>query len=168
MKSLFFRFAVALGLCCCFALSSVDVSVAAEAKPAKPAAKKVQKVQKAEAAAPKTEAEIRTELGEFANKAMASMNKVSLPSKTKKNIVKNADGSYTATYREVDLNSIRYEIIKPKKEGPVEYVGDLRYVEITYVNTAPTKDAADKGAFKVQSKESLRELVRYMKGKWDF
>jgi hypothetical protein len=168
MKSLFFRFAVALGLCCCFALSSVDVSVAAEAKPAKPVAKKVQKAQKVEKAAPKTEAEIRTELGEFAHKAMASMNKVSLPSKTKKNIVKNADGSFTATYREVDLNSIKYEVIKPKKEGPVDYVGDLRYVEITYMNTAPTKEAADKGEFKVQSKESLRELVRYMKGKWDF
>jgi hypothetical protein len=89
-------------------------------------------------------------------------------SKAKKDTRKNADGTYTAIYYEIDLNSIAgtyKESSNPK--GPVKYIGTLTYAEVRYVNTAPTRAEAEQGPF-LQSRSTTTELVKYVRGKWSY
>ncbi len=89
-------------------------------------------------------------------------------SKAKKDVVKNADGTWTAVYHEIDPQSIRCsyrDSSNPK--GPVRYIGTLHYAEVKHVCTAPSKAAAEKGPF-TQHRTGTTELVKYVKGKWTY
>ena len=107
-------------------------------------------------------------LHEFGIKLAESYNRTVKGSKNKKDIQKNADGSYTAIYHEIDKNSINgtfKESSNPK--GPVKYIGTLTYAEVTYTNTAPTREEAEKGPFR-ESRTTTTELVKYVRGKWSY
>lgn len=104
----------------------------------------------------------------FANNALEKMNRLVIPSKGKKEIRQNGNGTWTARYTEIDVNSIQTSVAVPADTKFVQYVGYMRYVDVEYICTADTKQAALNGPFKVNSKESLTELVKCQKGKWGY
>ena len=112
--------------------------------------------------------ELTKKLHEFGVNLAGSYNRTVMGSKDKKDVKKNADGSYTAKYHEICLNSINgtyKDSSNPK--GPVKYIGTLTYAEVTYTNTAPTREAAEKGPFR-ESRTTTTELIKYVKGKWSY
>jgi len=125
----------------------------------------------AEAAKPargESQEELLKRLHEFGIKLAESYNRTVKGSKNKKDIRKNDDGTYTATYHEIDVNSINgtfRESSNPK--GPVRYIGTLTYAEVTFTNTAPTREEAEKGPFR-ESRSTTTELVKYVRGQWSY
>lgn len=115
-----------------------------------------------------TEDQASASLHTFAMDALEKMNRLVIPSKGKKEIKKNANGTWTARYTEIDVDSIKTSVAIPADTRFVQYVGYMRYVDVEYQCTADSKDAALKGPFKVNSKESLTELVKCTKGKWGY
>ena len=112
--------------------------------------------------------ELLKRLHEFGVRFAESYNRTVLGSKNKKDIRKNDDGTYTATYHEICMNSINgtfRESSNPK--GPVRYIGTLTYAEVTFTNTAPTREEAKKGPFR-ESRTTTTELVKYVRGQWSY
>lgn len=136
-----------------------------KAEETKPVAKPAPEVSKAPAAA--TGDKVHEQLDKFAYNIICSINKCVLPSEGKKEVLKNADGTFTARYLSVDPSSIStsYKVTDNKA---VKYIGYMRYVETEYRCTAATKKEAEKGPFVAQSRNSMTELVKYVKGKWTY
>ncbi|MCL1939065.1 MAG: hypothetical protein FWG04_00180 [Desulfovibrionaceae bacterium] len=155
-RSFNFRIIIAV-FCLVMAFPAVS---AAAAKTAPPAAKKAAKADSPE--------ELTKGLHEFGLKLAESYNRCVKGSKAKKDILQNADGSYTAVYHEIDPQSITgsYKDSSDPK-GPVKYIGTLTYAEVKYTSTAPTKAEAEKGPF-TESRSSTTELIKYVKGKWSY
>jgi len=112
--------------------------------------------------------ELTKKLHEFGIKLAESYNRTVKGSKNKKEIQKNADGTYTAIYHEICMNSINgtfTESSNPK--GPVKYIGTLTYAEVTFTNTAPTMEEAEKGPFR-ESRSITTELVKFVRGNWSY
>lgn len=107
-------------------------------------------------------------LDEFAHKTIATLNRCVVPSLGKKEITKNADGTFTARYIEIDPKSIRTSYKTPNKPGPVAYIGYMSYNEIEYHCTAPSKTAAEKGPFAPKNSKMLTELIKHLNGKWTY
>ena len=142
------------------------------AEAVKPAAKPTEAAKPAPQAVkyPKGESpdELTKRLHEFGVNLAASYNRTVLGSKAKKDIKKNADGSFTATYHEIDVNTISGTYRDSSNPtGPVKYIGTLTYAEVTYTNTAPTQAEAEKGPFR-ESRTTTTELIKYVKGKWSY
>lgn len=115
-----------------------------------------------------TEEEANATLHTFALNALEKMNRLVIPSKNKKELKKNSNGTWTARYTEIDVNSIQTSVAIPADTKFVDYVGYMRYTDVEYICTADSKETALNGPFKVNSKESLTELVKCMKGKWGY
>lgn len=115
-----------------------------------------------------TEAEANDGLRDFAVTALGKMNALVIPSKSKKEIIQNSDGSWTARYTEVDVTTLNTSVRVPEDQRYVQYVGYMRYVDVEYVCKAASKEAALAGPFQVKSKEGLTELVKCMNGKWGY
>lgn len=111
---------------------------------------------------------IQKGLETFADSTIASLNRCVIPSVTKKEIKKNADGTFTARYIAIDPNSIRTSYKKPEKDGPVTYIGYMSYNESEYHCTAATKAEAEKGNFAPRNTKMLTELIKFMNGKWTY
>lgn len=148
---------------------------AAKAEPRKvePAAEPAPKVaDAAPTAAPKSSAPagdaVHQKLDAFAQKCVANMNRQVLPSKSKKEVVKNSDGTFTCRYIEVDPASVTTSYKKPESSTAITYVGYLRYNEVEYVCKAPTKQAAMDGPFKAAKQSGMTELVKYVKTDWSY
>ncbi|MDR1946675.1 MAG: hypothetical protein LBQ51_05865 [Desulfovibrio sp.] len=107
-------------------------------------------------------------LEEFAREAIETMNTHALPSQNKKEIKKNADGSYTARYVAIDPSSIRVSFKKAESTGAVSHIGYMHYTEREYFCTASTEAAAKNGPFEPKINKSQTELVKYMRGKWSY
>lgn len=128
---------------------------------------------KAKAAAPKATAaesqEVLTKkLHEFGVRIAEQYNKHVKGSKAKKDITKNANGGYTAVYHEIDTESITCSYTDSSNpKGPVKYIGMLKYSEVKYVCTAPSRAEAEKGPFTPQ-RSTTTELVKYVNGKWSY
>lgn len=158
----------------------------ADKKPAAPAAKKPAPAKKA--AAPKAAAPVAAPaakksastgpatspealqkgLDEFARNTITTLNRCVVPSSGKKEVTKNADGSFTARYIAIDPNSIQTSYKTPDKPGPVSYIGYMSYNESEYYCTAPTKAAAEKGPFTPRNTKFLTELIKHLNGKWTY
>lgn len=111
---------------------------------------------------------LQKKLDTFALNNAKTINACILPSKKKKEITKNSDGSWTARYIEVDLDSIIATVKKsdnPKSIMP--YSGSLRYQEVEWVCTAGSKKAAEQGPFTVKRRELITEpVIKYLNGRW--
>ena len=147
-------------LALCLALASPALAADAGKKAKAPASKKSSASQSPEV--------IQKQLDEFASNTIKTLNRCVIPSATKKEITKNADGSFTARYIAIDPGSVSCSYKTPDKPGPVTYIGYMRYSEIEYHCTAPTKSAADKGTFAPKNTKMLTELVKYVNGKWTY
>ena len=112
--------------------------------------------------------ELDKKLREFGVQLAESYNRNVLGSKAKKDIKKNADGTYTAIYHEIDISSIAGSFKESSNpSGPVKYIGTLTYAEVRYTSTAPTRAEAEKGPFS-ESRTTTTELVKYVRGKWSY
>jgi hypothetical protein len=105
--------------------------------------------------------EIHQKLNEFGLKTIADMNRYALPSKNKKEVTKNPDGSFSCRYVEVDPTSLKTSFKKPESSSAVTYIGYMTYDEGVYVCKAPTKEAAEAGPFTAQQRTSMTELIKY-------
>jgi hypothetical protein len=172
MKQLSFFSRLLLTSLFCFALaapaSAAADKAAAPAKSAAPA-KKAPAAKKPEAAGAAHSAEaIQKKLDIFAAETIGKLNRNALPSLNKKEVKKNADGSFTARYIEIDPSSAKTSYKKPDNPGSVTYIGYMTYNEIEYHCTAPSKEAAEKGPFSIKTVKNLTELVKYLHGKWTY
>jgi len=112
--------------------------------------------------------ELTKKLLEFGAQLAESYNRCVKGSKAKKDIEKNADGTYTAIYHEIDINSIAGTFKESSNpSGPVKYIGTLNYTEVRYTSTAATRAEAAQGPFR-ESRTTTTELVKYVKGKWSY
>lgn len=111
---------------------------------------------------------VQKKLDEFARTTIASLNRCVMPSSGKKEFTKNGDGTYSGRYVEIDPQSISTSYKKPEKSSAVQYIGYMRYTEVEYVCKGKTKAEADKGPCTPTRKESLTELIKYVKGKWTY
>lgn len=107
-------------------------------------------------------------LDEFASTTIKTLNRCVVPSSGKKEITKNADGTFTARYIEIEPKSVNTSYKKPQNPGPVTYIGYMRYEEIEYCCTAPSKAAAAKGPFTPTRRQNMTELIKYVNGKWTY
>jgi hypothetical protein len=112
--------------------------------------------------------QIQQKLDVFARQIITSINRAVLPSSSKKEVVQNADGTFTARYIEVDPSTVATSYRQPEDNKSVTYVGYMDYVEIEYVCTAGNRKDALNGPFKVRSRAPLTELVKYVRGKWTY
>ena len=113
--------------------------------------------------------ELTQRLLEFGRQIAASYNRTVLGSRDHKKIRKNDDGTYTAIFHEICIDSISgsyKESSNPK--GPVRYIGTLTYAEIRHMSApAPTQAEAKEGPF-TQSRTTTTELIKYVRGQWSY
>ena len=111
---------------------------------------------------------LQKKLDDFAMNNAKTINACILPSKNKKEVSKNSDGSWTARYIEVDLASINCTVKKSDNPNSImKYSGSLRYQEVEWVCTAPNKKAAEQGPFTVKRRELITEpVIKYLNGRW--
>lgn len=111
---------------------------------------------------------LQKKLDDFAVNNAKTINSCILPSKKKKEITKNSDGSWTARYIEVDLDSINATVKKSDNPKSImKYSGSLRYQEVEWVCTASSKKAAEQGPFAVKRRELITEpVIKYLNGRW--
>lgn len=91
-----------------------------------------------------------------------------MPSKAKMAVTKNPDGTFTATYREMDPKSFQTSFSAPKSSNPpkgLQYIATIHYDEVDWRCTAPNKAAAQKGPF-TASRQRTTEWIKYLNGKW--
>ncbi|MDR2076105.1 MAG: hypothetical protein LBP61_04130 [Desulfovibrio sp.] len=112
--------------------------------------------------------QVQKKLDAFARQTISSINRAVLPSASKKEVVQNADGTFTARYIEVDPNTLATSYRQPEDNKAVAYVGYLDYVEVEYVCTARNRADALNGPFTVRRRAPLTELIKYIKGKWTY
>ena len=162
-------------LCCCIAAAPALAADSAAKPAAKPAAKTAQAAKKPVAKAPakaakkgENQAEVQSKLDTFARNLIVNLNTYCIPSEKKKNVVKNSDGSYTASYKAIDPQSLLTSFRTPESSKAITYVGDINYHEVDYTCTAKTEAAALKGPFVEAERMPIRELVKYKKGKWSY
>ncbi len=111
---------------------------------------------------------VHQKLDVFAFKCVESMNRQVVPSKNKKEVKKESDGSYVCRYIEVDPSSLKTSYKKPESSTAITYIGYMSYDEAEYVCRAATKEAAMAGPFKVAQKSTMTELVKYVKNGWSY
>ena len=110
---------------------------------------------------------LQKKLDDFAMSNAKTINACILPSKNKKEVSKNPDGSWTARYIEVDLASINTTVKKSDNPNSImKYSGSLRYQEVEWVCTAASKAAAEKGPFEAKRRELITEpVIKYLNGR---
>ena len=170
MRNSFIISRVLLGTALCLALA---VPAMAEGTPVKkspaPATAPAKKASgKKATAAVETPEQVQEKLDSFAQRTIVSINRCVLPSSGKKEVKKNEDGSFTARYIEVDPKSVSTSYKEPESSKAVTYIGYMRYMEIEYSCTAASHSEAVNGPFTAQRRESMTELVKYVKGKWTY
>ena len=149
MKNSFF-FSRILALTTLLCLAFAAPALAADAKPAA------------------DDSALQAKLIEFGKGIADQYNRCVIPSKQKKRVEANGDGTFTATYCEIDPQSLSGSFknaVNPK--SPVKYIGTLTYAEVTYSCTAKSKKAAQEGPF-TASRVMTTELVKYVNGKWSY
>ena len=135
------------------------------AKPAQASSKKKSGGSKVASDSPEA---LQKNLDEFAQKTIASINRCVLPSSGKKEVKKNADGTFTARYLEIDPKSISTSYKTPDDATTVKYIGYMNYEEVEYSCTAGSHAEASKGPFAPKRRELMTELVKHVKGKWSY
>jgi hypothetical protein len=133
-----------------------------------PAAGKAAPLRTSSAPNPSAEDQVQQKLDVFARQTISSINRAVLPSASKKEVVQNADGTFTARYIEVDPSTIVTSYRTPEDNKSVAYIGYMDYVEIEYVCTAKDRKDALSGPFTVRRRAPLTELIKYVRGKWTY
>ena len=119
-------------------------------------------------AAGESQEAVQKKLDSFVQQYAASFNRCVVPSKAKMAVTKNPDGTFTATYREMDPKSFQTSFSTPKGANPpkgLQYIATIHYDEVDWRCTAPSKTDAVKGPFNA-SRQRTTEWIKYLNGKW--
>lgn len=160
-SSYFFR--LVLGAALCLAMASPAFSSEATTLVAASKGKKSQ----AASTVNHSPAAVQSQLDEFAQKTIASINRCVLPSANKKEIKRGPGGGFTARYIEIDPRSVSTSY-KASQNTAVQYIGYMNYDEVEYVCNGKTEAAAKSGPCTQTRREKLTELVKYVNGKWTY
>jgi hypothetical protein len=117
---------------------------------------------------PSAEDQVQKTLDDFARQIVTSINRTVLPSASKKEVIQNSDGTFTARYIEVDPSTVATSYKQPEDNRSVGYIGYMDYVEVEYVCTARNRKDALSGPFTVHRRVPLTELIKYVRGKWTY
>ena len=144
-----------LALCAATAVAPCDATAKKSASPAA----------KSGAAVQKSEAQIQAELDKFVLEYVDKANKRLSVNRAKPRVTRE-NGKYVARFTEIDRESVSAEL-RPSRSKHFQYVGRLRYHEMSYESEGKTRKAALKGPWKCTSVRRLTEMPRYVKGKWE-
>jgi hypothetical protein len=111
---------------------------------------------------------VQKALDDFARQIITSINRTVLPSASKKEVIQNSDGTFTARYIEVDPSTVATSYKEPEDNRSVAYIGYMDYVEVEYICTARNRKDALSGPFMVNRRVPLTELIKYVRGKWTY
>ena len=151
------------------ATKATPATPATKATPATPAKKTTPKKKKATGKnSAEQGADVGVNLDKFAQDLVIKMNANSLTSESKKKVAKNADGTYSATYKAVDHKTVRTSYSKPDNAKSIAYIGHIAYEEVSYTCTGKTAKDAKSADCKEQQRAPIQELVKHKNGRWTY
>lgn len=112
----------------------------------------------------KSEAQIKAELDQVANRLVAKSSRTLLPNKANKDI-RQVGGQWVATYNEVDTKNVSTEMQPGSTPGV--YVGIIQYYEKIFECRGATKQAAASAPCDQARSRRMRELISYDGKKWN-
>lgn len=143
-------------------LAADAAAPAKKAKPTQVAANVSAK--KKPAAASETMEQVQAKLVDHAHRKLTSLCANMRPSENRKDVEKIGD-EYVARYQAIEIPSLETEV-KDSQGAGGKYIGVFKYVEHSYENHAPTKQAALDGEFVRTKSRRITEVIRYDKGAW--
>lgn len=108
----------------------------------------------------------KADFEKFARAKVSQMNKNHALSRERMKISREADGSYRATFHEIDATSLGYEVSRSSSQT-IPYVAVLTYREQIYAATGMTPEACRKGPFSPVGFIPNRHIFSYKKGTWN-
>jgi hypothetical protein len=87
-------------------------------------------------------------------------------SRSRMEIVKQADGTYRARYHEIDASTLSVKVRRSQSRS-TPFVGILSYREQVYESSARTPEQFDKQLFAVVEVIPNRHIFSYRKGRWN-
>lgn len=108
----------------------------------------------------------KADFEKFARAKIGQMNRNHARSRARMQISREADGSYRATFHEIDAASLGYEVNRSRSKS-IPYVAVLTYREEIYAATGPTADQCRKGPFNQVGFIPNRHIFSYSKGTWN-
>ena len=151
------------------ATKATPATPATKATPATPAKKTTPKKKKTTGKnSAEQGADVGVNLDKFAQDLVIKMNANSLSSESKKKVAKNADGTYSATYKAVDHKTVRTSYSKPDNAKSIAYIGHIAYEEVSYTCTGKTAKDAKSADCKEQQRAPIQELVKHKNGRWTY
>jgi hypothetical protein len=119
-----------------------------------------QKVLKTEALALK-----RLEFEVFAKTKVKQLNRNHKFSRTRMEVTKKSDGTYSARYHQIDDSTMSVKV-RRSKSGTIPYVGVITYKEQVFESSARTQEELGQGSFAVVKVIPNRHIFSYQKGVW--
>jgi hypothetical protein len=107
-----------------------------------------------------------TDFENFAKWKVRQLNSNHRFSRSRMEIVKQADGTYRARYHEIDASTLSVKVRRSQSRS-IPFVGVLSYREQVYESSASTPDHFDNESFAVVEVIPNRHIFSYQKGRWN-
>jgi hypothetical protein len=107
-----------------------------------------------------------TDFENFAKWKVRQLNSNHRFSRSRMEIVKQADGTYRARFHEIDASTLSVKVRRSQSRS-IPFVGVLSYREQVYESSASTPDHFDKESFAVVEVIPNRHIFSYQKGRWN-
>ncbi|CCH48886.1 hypothetical protein [Pseudodesulfovibrio piezophilus] len=101
----------------------------------------------------------------FAKSKVSTLNRNHRMSRSRMQIIKQADGTYRARYHKIDSNSLVCKVRRSKSKT-IPFVGVLSFKEEVFEAIADSPDACKKAEFSPVSIIPNRHIFSYKKGLW--
>jgi hypothetical protein len=108
----------------------------------------------------------RTDFENFAKWKVRQMNSNHRFSRSRMEIIKQADGTYRARYHEIDTSTLGF-MVRRSQSRSIPFVGVLSYREQVFESSANTPDLFEEGSFAVVEVIPNRHIFSYQKGNWN-
>lgn len=102
----------------------------------------------------------------FAKQKVVQLNSNHRLSRSRMEVVKQADGTYRARYHEIDTASLGFKV-RRSQSRTVPFVGVLSYSEQVFESTAASPGLFDKSRFDVVQVIPNRHIFSFQKGHWN-
>lgn len=108
----------------------------------------------------------RTDFESFAKWKVRELNSNHRLSRSRMEIVKQADGTYLARYHEIDDSTLSFNVRRSQSKS-IPFVAVLSYREQVYESSASAPDQFGKSRFTVVKVIPNRHIFSYQKGRWN-